>query len=125
MKVRLGFVSNSSSEAFICNTEKPTEQIEKELRELLALYSKMTEQPYIFEEVFESPVKAENDDTSLLEDYLGYYRERPPLFFTPQEERFYDLKGKTIIYSASDNTIPWSLFEIIEDAYKATRIHLG
>lgn len=36
-----------------------------------------------------------------------------------------DLVGKLIINSADDNTIPYSLFELIEETFNGRRIHLG
>jgi len=119
MKIRIGFVSNSSSEAFICETDREPEQIETELRWLLMLYNVMTGHEYAFHAVFDTPIKIDkNTNTDTLRNYLGYYR-------TSKLQENDDLVGKVIIYSHSDNTIPYALFEIIEEAYDATRVHMG
>ncbi|MFA7101418.1 MAG: hypothetical protein WC196_06820 [Bacilli bacterium] len=114
MKLRIGFVSNSSSEAFICETKKTLDEIEAELREMLELYNKLTGSNHNFDDVFQYPVLADDSNTDYLNEYRSYYKQ-------PKQ----DLTGKVIIYSASDNTIPWALFELIEEAYNATRIHMG
>ena len=129
MKFRIGFVSNSSSEAFICETNKDIDQIETELRWLVMLYNVMTGHEHEFLEVFMSPVKVdENTPTNAVRSYLEYYRNDKSMYISElHDTENYDdnLIGKVIIYSHSDNTVPYSLFEIIEEAYNATRIHMG
>jgi hypothetical protein len=127
MKLRVGFVSNSSSEAFICETKKTLDEVEAELRALLDLYGRMYNTPYDFDSVFGTIKMADESDVEYLREYLGYYTKSPPLFSGLADRGDYNpkLDGKVIIYSASDNTIPYELFDIMCGAYKATRIHLG
>lgn len=114
MKIHNGFISNSSSEAFICNTTKTLEQIKEELEQILELYNKIVCARYSFEDVFE-PLSVGNEGHKVcLEGYLSYYRIKMPV-----------IVGKVIINSAGDNTIPFALLDLIEEAYDATRVHLG
>lgn len=131
MKVRLGFVSNSSSEAFICKTDKTPFQIEVELHLLVEAHNQMNDFSRKFEDVFRKPFVAKEKE-EILDSYLSYYRKDKKDGMVFDASDFYDMQdysedyeGKVIIYSAGDNTIPYSLFEIIEEAYNATRLHLG
>jgi len=121
MKIRNGFVSNSSSEAFICNTKKTPEKITEELKELLRVHNKMTGGNDSFDEVFDDVGLATESDVG----YLGNWLDADKEYGVYSRFHGNDVKGKLIIRSASDNTIPYSLFELIEEAYDAYRIHLG
>ena len=125
MKIRIGFVSNSSSEAFICNTDKPLEQIKMELEHLLETYNEMVDIPHPFDSVFEYPFIGAVSNVAEIVDYINYYRkDRSSLFFYPKKG--WDIPiDKVIIRSKDDNSVPYELFEIIESAYNATRLHLG
>lgn len=125
MKIHNGFISNSSSEAFICNTNKSIEQITKELGRVLEVYNKMTGSHESFGEVFELPFIGNDSNTAHILDYLDSYKKDPPFFFTPRETTWENLVGKIIICSARDNSIPGELFDLIENVYDATRVHLG
>ena len=46
MKLRKGFVSNSSSSSFICDTKMPLEEVEKTLREFVEFYNKHLQTEY-------------------------------------------------------------------------------
>ena len=111
MKIRSGFVSNSSSSSFICDTHMSPGEVEYKLRELLDFYNKMFERCFEFEEVFEEPFR---DDTGIwkkeIEDYIAGSIET---------------KGKIIINSRSDNSIPWEIVDFIENLFNGYRIHLG
>ncbi len=109
MKVRMGFVSNSSSEAFICRTSKGLRQIETELRVLLEFYNDFLDHNHKFIEVFDFPRHITPDDSKEFKDY-NYRVGR---------------NASIVIRSADDNSIPYSLFELIEEAFDADRIHLG
>lgn len=111
MKIRLGFVANSSSEAFIVKTDKSLETIEEELRELISLYNKHTEQSLCFEGVFGYPIPFTDDDKETIKIYSN---------FTSWMD-----EANVVIYSASDNTVPLGLMVWIEDIYDGIRVHLG
>ncbi len=114
MKVRIGFVSNSSSEAFICGVwgtkkfgVKKTINI---LQKMLDLYNDLEKRKLSFDRAFQTPRKATQEDIDLLKDWD-----------VPE----YKVKDKLIIYSKEDNTIPHLLFGLIEYKFDAERIHLG
>ena len=125
MKIRWGFVSNSSSEAFICNTDKSIEQITKELGHLLEVYNEMTNSHESFGKVFELPFIGNDSNTKDIRDYLSVYKKDPSFFVTFHGSAWKNPIGKVIICSTGDNSIPYELFDLIESTYDATRIHLG
>lgn len=109
MKVRAGFVSNSSSEAFILKTRRNVKRIETELRSIIDLYNTISGEKLEFDNMFKLPQIADKVD----EEYLKSWDYKTPLI------------GKTIIYSAEDNAIPWVIVEFVAAVYNADRIHLG
>ena len=127
MKIRNGFVSNSSSEAFILSKEyADVEKIEADLRKLLALHSELTGEKYIFEEVFQLPKKITNLKGEYFYSWIEYDRKPDRDAWNRQTYLTDDeLKDRVVIYSVSDNTIPYPLVEYIESLYDAERIHLG
>uniref|UniRef100_A0A6M3IRM5 Uncharacterized protein n=1 Tax=viral metagenome TaxID=1070528 RepID=A0A6M3IRM5_9ZZZZ len=117
MKHRQGFVSNSSSEAFILRTNKSTEQVKEELQGLIAWYQIASgDLDMSYEEVFQDPRLATLGDLNYLEENWDY---KP--YATDKNEWLM----KIILYSAGDNSIPWGMIGLVEDAYNADRIHLG
>jgi hypothetical protein len=109
MKLRLGFVSNSSSSCFICSTDKTEEEVLHLLNKMIELYNEASGESYTFDDVFLQPKMGSKKLDDELEDYADEA----------------DTTGKLIIESRSDNTIPSELFDLIEMAFNATRIHLG
>lgn len=117
MKIRLGYVSNSSSEAFLCDTVLSLQDIKITLTSMLDFYnsiSRENEPPLSFEQVFEEPRVFSVDDYRSLKGI-----EYPFLWVGP--EKF----TRPLIVSQDDNTIPSALFSLIEVAFNATREHLG
>jgi len=112
MKIRMGFVSNSSSEAFICRSGHSVKETKTILQEILVFYNKMFGTNYTFYETFEEPVVATKNNIDDL-------KENWSMTITPEDYT------SVIIYSATDNSIPYSLFEIIEEKFEAKRLHLG
>lgn len=114
MKVRIGFISNSSASCFICATYGTHKYTRKEtvaiLQKMLDFYNDLEGENLSFKKVFMFPKKATQKDIDLLSDWAI------------EESR---VKGKTLIYSRQDNSIPWMLFGLIEDKFVAERIHLG
>jgi hypothetical protein len=108
-------ITNSSTEMFICDTDKSLELIKEFLEELLKVYNKMFDKYLLFDEVFEEPHFMNNEDEECLESYreYGYFKEIK-----------YD-KSKIVIEGSTDNSIPYELFGLIEKAFGAYRIHLG
>lgn len=111
-------ITNSSSELFVCNTDKSVEAVKETLIELIKAYNaKEALQPEnhrylldvnrLFDDIFQEPYISEGN-----EDDSDYYDVRAN-------------KGDIIIRSASDNTIPYELFDAIESTFGANRYHLG
>ncbi len=110
-------ITNSSSELFVCDTEKSLDMVKEVLVKLCGLYNekqnlKLPEHRYalnmdkLFTDVFNEPYIQEGD-----RDIEGYG------VFIP--------KNTIIIESASDNSIPYDLFDDIESIFHAQRHHLG
>jgi len=119
MKIRLGFVSNSSSSSFVCNyyrkkTEYTTEETKEILQKILDFYNDIYEQTLSFEKVFEEPYIGSQKDVDGLDDFFGTEY--------PRHER---ANGKIIINNQKENSIPHMLFGIIESKFNAERFHLG
>ncbi len=110
MKLRVGFVSNSSSASFICDVTMSAEEVETKLRKILEGYNQMMEENHVFENVFRAPYVA---GKIVHEGWEDSYPE------------FNDCEGKIIIDSADDNSIPYPLFDIIESKFNAVHCHLG
>jgi len=114
MKIRTGFVSNSSSEAFICGVwgecKYNIEETISILQKILDFYNDLEKRDLSFEEVFETPKIATDEDIDLLKGWNISEKE---------------VKDKLLIYSEGSNSIPNMLFEIITEKFNADRIHLG
>jgi hypothetical protein len=64
------------------------------------------------EDVFDEPKIADLNDVDFLKDWDDRWTEE-------------NVMGKLLIFSASDNTIPYELFNLIESKFDAWREHLG
>lgn len=110
MKIRTSFVSNSSSSSFVCDTKMDLTEVRRDLFKMLDFYNDLYKTKMEFEEVFCDPrIGTKKDDSYLQNDY-GF----------PESA-----KGKILIESTSDNSIPYELFELIENRFDARRCHLG
>lgn len=159
-------ITNSSSELFVCDTEKSIETIESLLQEMLDLYNRCHEDEHkTFEETFGEidVISKENKEEArgLMQTLGGYssyyhcelfetypkhddekYKLEPEKQFSKtdfeqyrkDEEKWLDdnldkflekYGGRITIHSASDNSIPYSLFEMIDSAFNSYHIHLG
>ena len=111
MKIRSGYVSNSSTSSFICETDLDPIQVKAKLIDLLEMYNDFMGEELFFDAVFEDPFIA---DSSYCEGgWADYYKAVKAA------------KGKVIIHSACDNTIPDELWEFIIRKFNATRCHFG
>lgn len=115
-------ITNSSSEIFICNTQKILSTVRQILVELLDLYNSQFNASLRFDEVFKAYYLDSKEEIKESLDYLDYYCNNTlDKVLKIQEE-----KGKVLlIESASDNSIPHALWQWMEDLFAADRIHLG
>ena len=138
MKIRTGFVSNSSSSSFICLSKVSAKTAKERLKALLDVYNLLTDSKLTFEETFQDPFVVSSHDKKSKE-----YKDRMQGWIFGKDAPYKnvrvgvfgmsdtvigketDLDGKLIINSTNDNTVPYTLYELIEEAFNAERIHLG
>jgi len=117
MKIRNGFVSNSSSASFVCGenfSAKDIENIKKALQDLLKFYNTFFNDNLEFKNIFKKPKQIEQNDLEILEQFDEYVN-----------NYFKNINDRIIIYSKDDNSIPYSLFDLITQKFDAYHIHLG
>ena len=110
MKTRTGFVSNSSSSSFVCDTELAPGEVAAKLEELIKMYNKLMNKHYDYDSMFEYPRIGTPHTHKDWHDY---------------EPSLRTAGGKIVIDSAGDNTIPYELFDLIEVMFEGVRCHLG
>ena len=114
MKVRTGFISNSSTSCFICGRwgklDYSIEEIVKIRKKMVDFYNDLEETNRTFNDVFEMPTMADEKDFDLLKGWDVAKKE---------------IEGNILIYGASTNSIPYMLFEMIMQKFNAERVHLG
>lgn len=130
-------ITNSSSEMFVCDTNKTIERVRKDLESMLKCFNETNDMDYSFDDVFEVPRRATKEDQDSAITYDTYRKEQLEslkkdglsmiaIALGNDKEGKIPTVGKTvIIQSESDNTIPYELFEQIERTFKASRYHLG
>ncbi len=109
MKIRNGFVSNSSTSSFICTTKESNTTIEAKLEQLLEFYNEWEGKDYKFKDVFKI-LKITKEKIRDLKENWNYN--------IPKHATF-------IIEGADDNSIPYELFDFIVSKFNASRLHLG
>ena len=107
MKIRKGFVSNSSTSSFIVSKYN-VHYVRNNLMHLMDFFNEYFEMDYKFDDLFNIFNIDDNYKTEM-EDW-GY--------IVPKD-------AKTIIESTDDNSIPHLMFELIEQKFNTTRNHLG
>lgn len=129
MKIRTGFVSNSSSSSFICNAfdyegyepkELTVEIVISKLKTMIEMYNKMEDTNLSYEDAIGSVGLGDEEIASYLKGYgqHGYS-------IGDRDWTLDDIKNKIVIMSAGDNAIPYELFELIKSSFDAERVHLG
>jgi hypothetical protein len=115
-------ITNSSSELFVCGTDKSEEKVREILRKLLDAYNFSMGSSVGFDEAFGEVRHGNRDDVKLLKEWNTYDH----ILETVRGQEFEkEPKKGIVIYSTSDNSIPYELFHLIEAALNATRLHLG
>jgi hypothetical protein len=109
-------ITNSSSELFVCNTDKAVETVESILREKLIQFNTLHDRNYVYEDCFD-PVYIYTQEMHT-EGGSGPYGHG-------WDYENQNNVGKLIIQSACDNTIPYDMFDLIEGLFDANRHHLG
>lgn len=151
-------ITNSSSELFVCDTDKSLDAIKELLQDMLNLSNKCNGTKIKFEDAFGTIEFAEINIENMW-SVTGYYspsclRTILNIYPPPNYDSFdhmkdfqqrWDelkkaeevwlkehggqineiLKGKIFIHSAGSNSIPFELFDFIENTFNADRIHLG
>ena len=104
-------ITNSSTELFIIPTDKTVEFVKEILQEAINLHNKTNGTSYTFDEIFKKPYVGSSKDA--LDGWEDYYKS--------------SLSEGIILSGASDNSIPYWMFDFIEYAfsYKTERFHLG
>lgn len=117
MKIRASFVTNSSSGCFVCFGEGLTvEGVKKDLEVMLGFYNSFFDRSMEFNDVFEEPMIADEHDQARINSNLVY---RGPEYARD------DLVGKIIIYTASDNSVPHELWNIMDLKFNTNYFHFG
>ncbi len=139
-------ITNSSSELFVCDTDKSVETVKEILKELLEKYGELesvgcdNKSYRDFDSVFGRIEKVE--DISSLYNYIVYYSgecdfwksNKPYKKIKEMEDKWFEehkkeleekYLGKIIIESASDNTIPYELWDKINYLFEGYNKHLG
>lgn len=147
-------ITNSSSELFICDTDKSIEFVKEILQSMINTYNVANPNNQItYKECFRDPYYAKDDFDALL-NWIEYYVDTYPfcskevfksfpkkdfrlLKYDEQyklreqwvndhnEEIKKEFANSILIESKDDNSIPYELFDVIERWFNATRMHLG
>ena len=101
-------ITNSSSELFVCNSDKTLEAFREFLTKLVEMHQELSGESTAFEDMFQEPWIADKND---YRDYEGY--------------GVMINKGDILLRSADDNSIPWAIVGLIESYIPCQRYHLG
>lgn len=113
MKIRDGFVSNSSSSSFVCSTDLSVDQVKTKLDIMVEMYNRLFDVEETFDSMFEYPFVLSQNNIEGYQKMIADYGGASVSV------------GNIIINSSDDNSIPWMLHTAIEDLFRANRIHLG
>ena len=106
-------ITNSSSELFVCDTDKSMTAVKQILSDKLRSYNRNNQRDVSFEDAFREPY-------IFTQEMLDNVNKDWSWGWEKQEN-----VGKIIIRSIGDNSIPWEIVEWIESAFSARRWHLG
>jgi hypothetical protein len=125
MKIRKGFISNSSAASFICGKEWNLEEVKTKLHRILEGYNIMTDCELEFDNIFQEPYLCLDGDPFQEKEIEEMYPNRDVSFRKIHKILEKDVKNRVVIQGAHDNSIPYELFDIIENQLNAEHYHLG
>lgn len=118
-------ITNSSSEIFVCDTDKTVETVEEILQGLYDIL-------YAGRDFREDMTvrRITEDDFSVFyyyQNHMWNWEGDPDFHIDSQIKEAWEKsdKSRIVISSEDDNSIPFSLFDIIEEVFNAERKHLG
>ena len=111
MKIRAGFISNSSTSSFVCDI-KDKALVDSKMRKIIEFWNEISGCTYALDcytifKVDKEYIKKINDEWEF------------------PDKLFKDDLGKIVIEGKQDNSMPYQTFEIIENVFNAHRYHLG
>lgn len=142
-------ITNSSSEIFICNSKKQLEIVKSILQSLIDEQNSINNTKMTFENVFREPYIVNSSNSDSLIDTISSYgyqfsgTEYLPSYFDLEgnweernkqheeivnkwkENNLDKINGLLIIESASDNSIPYEIFDKINEIFNGDNVHLG
>jgi hypothetical protein len=105
-------ITNSSTELFVCDTEKSVEQVAGLLMAKLEEYNSNNECSYKFDDVFDYPYVYTKKHLDESNEYAWGWENAANI-------------GKIIICGRSDNSIPYDMWDLINDLFNGHNHHLG
>lgn len=110
-------ITNSSTEMFVCETDKSLDAVEMILRDIIKKYNIITSLedrgPITFEETFNKPfIYTEEQYAEVDQKWAWGYEKESNI-------------GKVMIMGTGDNSIPYEIWEEIENIFNANSEHLG
>lgn len=112
-------ITNSSSELFVCKTDKTLALVKQMLQELLVTYNNQFNRSLEFSECF-AELKM-MDVTAIKHEYGNYVEDNYWLNKMTAD----GTTSVVIIESTGDNSLPYALFDYIEALFSASRVHIG
>lgn len=120
MKIRNGFVSNSSSGSFIFPEKYNAYDIEMKLRLLIDFANKFDDtNEYKFESIFNYPIEIDKEFIRVCGEYFS---ESEDIGRKGLETKYC---GRIRVNTANDNSVPYWMHEFLFDKMNATYIHFG
>ena len=111
-------ITNSSTEIFICDTDKTLDAVNEILHELIDNHNRLAKHsdkisPLVFENVFQEPYIYTKEMWEKNKDEFSWGYENE------------DNVGKLMIKSQSDNSVPYDMWDTINTIFDAHNEHLG
>lgn len=120
MKVRGGFVSNSSSSSFLILAKSEEYEFRGSLERLLSAYTSISGEVANVEECFDyGGIVSGEEYRSYIEKYNS------GKWFDDELGRIKDKEKYHLVNSREDNSIPWAIQEFLCDIDGTIRFHFG